>query len=105
MKYVVNDNLEGKWYDEILCVCWMPNMERIAHSLSKRKLLRYFSELQKIDEFHILLLNNLSRISSFRHYVGETGVTIALAKGQTIAVDIPESVFEDIVTAAKIEQG
>ena len=103
MKYVVHDNLNTMWHDDICCVCWLPNLERSERKLSKKKLLKYFSELKEINEFHILLLDNLSKIFSLRHYMGENNVTISLDDTRAIDVCVPEAVFMSIITAAKIQ--
>lgn len=98
MKYTISDSSNQGWYAYILCTCWLEDMKSKVMSLSKNKMLKYFSEDEHLNEFHLLLLEHIIQISAFVYYVEDGTFEISLFCGARITVTISEEDFEDIVT-------
>lgn len=98
MNIKINSTFERSWYDYILCTCWLENMKSKVVSLSKKKMLKYFSEIEQLNEFHTLLLDNILSIIGFVYYIEDKTFEISLFRGDRITVNIPQKDFDDMVT-------
>lgn len=101
MKYIIDTESQKYWEDSIYCVCWQPDMHADIFNISKKSLLRFISELNEINDFFILLLDNLSKINSIIHYVGEDKIFLHLVGCTKIKVSISEKLFYTFSDACK----
>ena len=90
--YGLNDRI---WYN-----CWYEDMKLKSRTgyISKKKLLKYFSEKEELDEFHLLLLDNIIKTFSFIYYTEDGEFTMRLYGDKSIVFHIPQKDFENIVT-------
>ena len=97
MNITINETFDYGWDEHIYCTCWFEEMKSQVVSISKKKMLKYFSEKEKLDEFHLLLLDNIIKTLSFVYYTEDGEFTIRLYEDKRIVVTIPQKDFEDIV--------
>lgn len=98
MKYLSTDNYERMWHDEIHCVYWNPKSNNHNYYLSKKKILKYFSELSLINPMHMLILDNLSNINAFFYYVDEKKLVVNLNQNfKKLQIDIKSDIITDII--------
>lgn len=96
MKYTIEGQFEPRWEDTINCICWLENMHSRGFHLSKRKLLRYLSNLQTFEPFHIMLLDNLSTTFSYVYYMEDSDFILSKTD-MRICAKVPAEEFENII--------
>ena len=97
MNYTVDHGgFEPKWNDEIRCMRWLPNKHSQTSYLSKQKILKYFSELETLNELHILLLDNMSKLFCLHYYPEDSEFRIFIGPGHYITTKINNQDYEDI---------
>lgn len=72
-------------------------------SLSKKKMLKFFSEKDVLEKFHLLLLDNIIKTLAFAYY-SENSEFIIFGYGDTeITVTICKEDFDDIVANCTVD--
>jgi len=104
MKITINDIIIYRWHDYIYCTCWFENMKSQVVSISKKKILKFLSEKDELEEFHLLLLDNIIKTLTFVYYIEDNEFTIHTYGDQRIVVTIPQKDFEDIVANCTADQ-
>ena len=97
MNITINETFDYGWDEHIYCTCWFEDMKSQYFFISKKKLLKYFSEKDELDDFHLLLLDNIIKTLSFVYYTKDSKFNISLYGDKRIVIHIPQKDFEDIV--------
>ena len=99
MNITINDTFNFGLNDRIWYNCWYEGekMKSQTGYISKKKLLKYFSEKEELDEFHLLLLDNIIKTFAFVYYTEDREFTISLYGDKRIVVTITQKDFEDII--------
>lgn len=104
MNITINDISNYQWHNYINCACWSEDMKVKNVSLSKKKMLKFFSEKDELEEFHMLLLDNIIKALAFVYYI-ESGEFIIFAYGdKKISVTIYKEDFENLVQNCTADQ-
>jgi len=105
MKYILNSSYTRQWFDEFCSMCFMPQGGVRLYSLSKGKLLSYFSELNTLSEIHTFILDNLSKINQVNYYMATNTLVLKMNKDKdTLEISVPLQTFEDILINCTIKQ-
>lgn len=105
MNYKVNSSYTSCWRDDFFAMCFMPPGGARLYSLSKRKLLRYFSELNTLSITHTFILDNLSKINQVNYYLVTSTLVLKMNKDKdTFEISVPLQTFEDILINCTIKQ-
>ena len=105
MKYKFNSSYTSEWYDEFCGMCFMPQGSVRLYSLSKGKLLRYFSVLNTLSEIHTFILDNLSKIEQINYYMATNTLVLKMNKDKDVfEILVPLQMFEDILINCTIKQ-
>ena len=99
MNITITDTFDYGWNDRIWYNCWYEDIKLKSQTgyISKKKLLKYFSEKEELDEFHLLLLDNIIKTFCFVYYTEDGKFTMRLSGAKSIVITIPQKAFEDIV--------
>ena len=103
MNYKITSSHTDYWNDDFLGMCFMPPGGARLYSLSKRKLLRYFSELKTLNAIHTIILDNLSKINQVNYYMA-TNTLVLIMNKDTLEIPVPLQIFEDILINSTIKQ-
>lgn len=105
MNYKANSSYTSCWRDDFFGICFMPQGSVRLFSLSKRKLLIYFSELNTLNEIHTFILDHLSKIEQVNYYMDTQHLILKLNKDENILeIVVPLQTFEDILINSIIKQ-
>lgn len=105
MNYKVNSHYTSQWFDEFCGMCYMLHGNVRLYSLSKRRLLRYFSELNTLSEIHTFILDNLSKLDQINYHMATNTLVLKINKGKDILeTSVPLQTFEDILINCTIKQ-
>lgn len=105
MKYSIANNYNQNWHDDIFCVYWKTKLPTRTYVLSKKKILKYFSELDCITPFHMILLDNLSVITSLYFYADEDKLVINLNQNfKKISVEIKHDDINKLISKCMIPE-
>lgn len=100
MNITITDTFNYGLNDRIWYKCWYEgeNLKSQKGYISKKKMLKYFSEKEELDEFHLLLLDNIIKTFCFVYYTEAGEFTMRLSGDKSIVIHIPQKDFENIVT-------
>ena len=105
MKFTFEGKYQGEWCDEFMCICHMEDSSSRLFSLSKRKMLRYLSEVETLDKMHLLILDTLSVVSKITYYMVDSVFIIYTKNDQEkISFILPQKAFEDILINCILKQ-
>ena len=105
MKFTFNSNYTHQWKDEFLGICFMPQGIGRFYSLSKSKLLAYFSELNTLYDIHTFILDHLSKIEQVNYYMETSTLVLKMNKDKDVLeLSVPLQTFEDILINCTIKQ-
>lgn len=105
MNFTFNSKYICEWKDEFLVICFMPQGSARLFSLSKRKLLRYFSELNTLNEIYTFILDHLSKIEQVNYYMATNTLVLKMNKDKNVLeIAVPLQTFEDILINCTIQQ-
>ena len=98
MQYKFNSSYTSQWFDEFCGICFMPQGNARIFSLSKAKLLAYFSELNTLNEIHTFILDHLSKIEQINYYMDTQRLLIKMNQEKDVLeIAVPLQTFEDIL--------
>lgn len=89
MIYTTQTNANRIWHDEVEFVTnsWAADLY-LEQTLSKKKLLKNLSEIKVLNELHMIILDNLSKLSSIRRYQDIDSVIFSLEDNTEIIINI-----------------
>lgn len=96
MLYQTETREKRRWRDDFLFVHCLNNYSREQKMLSKRKLLSKLSEEETISEFHMLLLDNITKLHSVTYYEETQSFIMSLTLESTITTKLPLKDFYDL---------
>lgn len=97
MFIVKETNLYGIWYDDFNLIKFHKDLTRIALTISKRKFLRNLSELEKINEVQLLILQYITQIQSIIYYPEDSEVQLRITTNETLKFQAKPEEFYDLM--------
>lgn len=92
-----DSNVHYTWEDYFNFIEFSPKLERKATVISKRKFLKNFSELENINELHILILKHIYELINIVYYPEDRNILLELSTFTTITVPAKHEDFYDFI--------